>query len=545
MKKTLLLCMLLWAVGATDLFAQQTGACERPQARAYLNAGNVHAVLGQGGLPIQPAVRAYEVPKGGGAIGMSCLLTWVGGLVEGQPRVASHTELFAGPLDDQGNPPDDCTRYDRLYEITRADLVAYIETGVPTDNLRDWPWRLGAPVVDGDGIPDNYDLEAGDRPALTGDQMFWWVMNDAGGEHPQTKSAPLGMEVQAMAFAYTRPGSPISNATFFRYKFVYKGVSPLEDAYFSLYPEPDLGFRNDNFLGADTTLHLAYVYNADNYDGEIGTPHDNTYGDHPPALGFVFLPPPYNGPEDARPSQSNIDDDGFAGLTAFMAYPDRYSRAQEYYNLMRGLWADGQPITYGGDGRDPSNPTTTIFYPGDPVTGEFWSQRNMDGQGTLGPMAYAALISTGPFSMQPGNEHEVAFAVVWARGTDHLDSVTRLKKEVAGIHRYAQTFLSPDVLYGLNEIPRYQPPDPLGFAQNYPNPFSETTIIRYSLPKSMHVRLSVYDVLGRQVAVLVDQRQDGGVYETSFEARGLPRGVYFYRIALDHLSATRRMALVR
>jgi hypothetical protein len=60
----------------------------------------------------------------------------------------------------------------------------------------------------------------------------------------------------------------------------------------------------------------------------------------------------------------------------------------------------------------------------------------------------------------------------------------------------------------------------------------------------MHVHLSVYDVLGREVALLVDERQEGGIYEVPFEAGSLPPGVYLYRIAMDHLRFTRTMTLL-
>ncbi len=543
MKKTLLLCALLCAVGAMDTLAQTPGACERPQAHAYLDAGNVHAKVGIGGMPILPGAVAYEVPKDGGVAGLTCVMTWFGGLVEGQPRIAANTELWAGPLDDQGTPPDDCTEYDRIYEITRADIERYNRDGEITQNLQDWPWRLGAPVLDGDGDPDNYTLDGGDRPALHGDQMLWWVMNDAAGEHLQTKTVPMGMEIHAMAFAYYRPGF-VSNVTFFRYTFVYKGAAPLEDAYFALYPEPDLGYSGDNFQGADTTLHLVYVYNADNYDGDEDHPSDYSYGANPPAIGFTFLPPPYSEPEGA-PQQHNRTSNPFTGLAAFMAQPHYRRTAHHYYNYMRGLWHDGRPVTYGGDGRDFSDKPTTFFYPGDPVTGAFWSEMNMDGVGTRGPITYDTVISTGPFSMQPGDEHEIAFAIAWARGIDHFDSIRQLKQGVANLHRYADAFLSPDTrLILAQDVPPPQP-GPLGFAQNYPNPFSISTTIRYSLPQAMRIRLRVFDVLGRAVATLVDEQQEGGIYEVPFEAGDLPGGVYFYRIEMDHLRFTKPMMLAR
>ena len=81
--------------------------------------------------------------------------------------------------------------------------------------------------------------------------------------------------------------------------------------------------------------------------------------------------------------------------------------------------------------------------------------------------------------------------------------------------------------------------------QNYPNPFNPTTIISYSLPSPMQTTLAVYDLLGRQVAVLVDQRQLAGEYTIRFNGAGLPAGVYFYRLSAGKFSAVRKMTLLR
>ncbi len=66
--------------------------------------------------------------------------------------------------------------------------------------------------------------------------------------------------------------------------------------------------------------------------------------------------------------------------------------------------------------------------------------------------------------------------------------------------------------------------------QNYPNPFNPATIISYELPANSYVTLKVYDILGREVATLVNQTQQVGTHEVSFDGRRLPSGVYFYRM---------------
>ncbi len=81
--------------------------------------------------------------------------------------------------------------------------------------------------------------------------------------------------------------------------------------------------------------------------------------------------------------------------------------------------------------------------------------------------------------------------------------------------------------------------------QNYPNPFNPATWIRYALPQPVSVRLTIYDVLGREVTVLVDRQQTPGTYEVTFEADGLPSGVYFYRLETGPFSEIRQMLLVK
>jgi len=74
--------------------------------------------------------------------------------------------------------------------------------------------------------------------------------------------------------------------------------------------------------------------------------------------------------------------------------------------------------------------------------------------------------------------------------------------------------------------------------QNYPNPFNPSTVIRYQLPVNSSVRLQVFDVLGKEIALLVNQEQEAGAYDISFNASSLASGVYFYQLAAEPLDAS-------
>jgi hypothetical protein len=81
--------------------------------------------------------------------------------------------------------------------------------------------------------------------------------------------------------------------------------------------------------------------------------------------------------------------------------------------------------------------------------------------------------------------------------------------------------------------------------QNYPNPFNPSTVISYRLPASSHVTLKVYDISGRDVAVLVDAERAAGRYTVTWNASDIPSGAYFYRLTSGGFVETKKMLLVR
>jgi len=81
--------------------------------------------------------------------------------------------------------------------------------------------------------------------------------------------------------------------------------------------------------------------------------------------------------------------------------------------------------------------------------------------------------------------------------------------------------------------------------QNYPNPFNPTTVIKYSVLESGNIRLSVYNLIGEEVAVLVDGFSDAGFFEVTFDASSLPSGAYFYRLQSGNSVVAKKMLLMK
>jgi hypothetical protein len=88
-------------------------------------------------------------------------------------------------------------------------------------------------------------------------------------------------------------------------------------------------------------------------------------------------------------------------------------------------------------------------------------------------------------------------------------------------------------------------PDAFSLEQNYPNPFNPTTVIQYALPSTQHVSLKVFNLLGQQVAVLVDGMQDAGYKSVRWDALQTPSGLYFYQLNAGNFSETKKLMLIK
>lgn len=443
--------------------------CTEARSQIDLNVNNVRARLRSGGDMWWDGNQArYIVPNvdpDSGEPEVSSLFAgaiWLGAFDQGDNLVlaaqtyrSSGNDYWTGPLDPSTGQTElaTCQNWDRHFEVSGASIDAIRAdvltpdpvTGLPDGrvdgqlprDLRRWPARGNpyfasefnfelpdqelAPFIDydGDGL---YNPLFGDHPVIEvarcpeadynnpiyADQMIWWVYNDNGNTHTQSQGAPMQMEIQVTAFAYNTTDA-INNMTFYRYKLLNRNNVVLNDTYFSLWSDPDLGCFDDDFIGSDTLTDVGYVYNGDANDdivcGAGGTPG---YGTDIPALAVDY----FRGPQDSTGA--------LIGLSSFQYHVNSGTdptgdptAAIGYYRLMSGFWPDGTAVSFGGNGYDPNNPNSTPYVfpsaPSDNSAGA-WS---MCQDGQISGNDFRFLHTSGPFVLEPGATNEIISGVVW------------------------------------------------------------------------------------------------------------------------------------
>ena len=522
--------------------------CNAGTASQSLDGNSVSTLLFNDGYlfgkPRRPS--SYEVPKGEGVHSIALANLWIAGIVDGELRSAATTtgaaQFWPGSVQSEA----DCRAFDRIYRVTLADFVEYERSGIAAADLAEWPWQLGAPVVDGDGNPQNYHLAAGDRPQLVGDQTAWWIMNDAaGGAGEPDRTEPLGIEVRVTAMSIsaarfvdvvrssTRLGMALDLATLFRFDITYVGSASVEDLMVGMYVDTGLGDPTDDFVGSDSLLGLGFTYNGDD-DDEVRW---GGYGLDPPALGVKVIEGLRFGPDGLDNDRDGLIDEQNERLPlgTFMYFNNDNSvvgmpaDAEERYGYMQARWRDGTPLTVGWNGYGGTR-RTRFMYPAIPPA--YWSEEEMGERNQ--PSDRRFLLAMGPVDMQPGEEQDFTLAILWARGRDRRHSLEVLKQT----SRLAQLgFEMGDLAPGArwvdvsSRIHSQQLSHRSGLGKNHPNPFSGSTTIPFRMLESGHVRIAVYDVLGREVEVLVDGIRSAGSHEVIFDSVGFAPGVYTYRMS--------------
>lgn len=541
---------LALALAALPLARSAGAQCAVGTATAVLDASDVRATVYNNGQLFYNSTTVnsqYVVPASGTVSPVYAAGLWMGGFVNGQLRVAGTNygtapggfEYAPGPLNDgTGQPPNpaNCTAYNRVYRVSDADVTVYNGGGAATPDLAAWPIGLGAPAVDNGGNPivttDRtrvINLAAGERPVVPGSQVAFWVMNDFT-SHLETATAPLGVEVQVLAFVQDDANPFFDQSTFYRYTLINRSSTPITDFRVGLFIDSDLGCPSDDYVASDVGRGMIYSYNADNDDALCDGVQG--YGVNPPALGMDLL----QGTPEALMYFVNE-----AGIPT--NDPDD---AQGYYNILRGVWKDGTAMTEGAFGYLSTGAVTRYaFSSGDPLVPTFWSERcNNSGAcavNTPGDRRMIASVVAG--TLAPGVPARFDLAVVFARGSSNLNSITVLQSASDAV----QTAYDAGTLFPPTTTPPVAAeggPEVAAFALSAaPNPATGAATVAYTLPAAARVRVAVYDVLGRQVAVLAEGAQAAGAHTAALDASVLPDGPYLVVLDADGARASTRLTV--
>lgn len=341
-------------------------------------------------------------------------------------------------------------------------LAPYKDTdgdGIYNPEVGDYPW------YDLDNSIDCKTRAVDDPLPLFGDETLWWVFNDNGGIHTETGGQQIGMEIQAQAFAYTTTDE-INNMTFFNYVLINKGVQTLDDCYFGQWVDPDVGCPTDDYVGCDVQRGLSYTYNGDENDAACdGVPG---YDLLPPAVGVDFFEGPFQDPDginnpltsdlqlvndqngipyegigigyedlslpEGDPKRDNVIDNERFGMRRFVYYNrsdqtttpainGEPASAIEFYGYLDGVWMNGEPMIYGGNGvgAGGAGDRTDYMFPGltDPVgfatDGAVINDEWTEGAEGNEPGDRRFIQSAGTFKLEPGEFNNITVGVVWAR----------------------------------------------------------------------------------------------------------------------------------
>ncbi|MCX6165047.1 MAG: T9SS type A sorting domain-containing protein [Ignavibacteriae bacterium] len=428
--------------------------------------------------------------------------------------------------------------------LTSPDFHIYkISRGDSAGNNPDYAnWGLmvpyGAPFID---VNNNqvYDPGIDSAGIRSASQVFFLHMTDAfdslhdpgEGFGGGITNPLLYTEISWTAWCYDR--NDLKDIQFIKWVVINKGVNPWYSTYFSLVGDPDLGDGNDDYIGCDTSKKLGYCYNADNNDPQ--------YGANPPAVGMILHKTPKN-----LTSFTFFSNTGSGGPPC---ETDPNGEPYPAYLLMKGFKKDSS--NYMNPLINPPVPTKFV-YTGDPETNTGWTEYKGSVQNCGGnngiiinvnpPDDRRFILSSGAenYTVYPGDTITIYASQLIARGSSNLNSVTLLKN----LANVAWSVYNGGFSVGIQKTSSNVPTE-FALFQNYPNPFNPSTSIKYQVESIRHIKLVVYDILGKEIATLVNEKQSPGTYEVTFDGSKLTSGIYFYRFVTDGFSETKKMVLLK
>ena len=152
------------------------------------------------------------------------------------------------------------------------------------------------------------------------------------------------------------------------------------------------------------------------------------------------------------------------------------------------------------------------------------------------------ILSSGSedLTVMPGDTQRIVMCQLIARGSSNLNSVTKLKQ----LSDVAIEFYNTNFTIGVNQISTEIPVSYM-IHQNYPNPFNPKTNIKFNIARLGNVKIVIYDVMGREIQILVNEKLQPGTYHVTFDGSNLAGGIYFYKFTAGEFASTKKMIMIK
>lgn len=458
----------------------------------------------------------------------SCFL-WVGGKTPfgevrsvGQTITGDQPDFQAGPIS-QDYDSMHAERYNRVWEI-EADLLSYhwaswSDPGyVMPEAIRNWPahgdtsrgeakWL--APFVDlnGDGW---YQPEQGEFPDIRGESAVFFMFNDDIRNQVTNGGPPMEIEVQGMVYGYgAKLDSALFESVFVHYRIINRSSIDYSEVFLGTIVDIDIGNWVDDLGGTDVDRNMVYGYNGDELDDPyLSLGWDNVYGNRIPAQGAMFL---------NRPLSSSII---FVGSSPRWPYTDL-----ELYRNLQGVWWNGQPVLFGGDGHTGTRPTQHMFT-GIPEDSSGWID-------PVGASERDFILGTGPIDLDAGTAVclDMAFPFAQFGDSGRFKSLIMLRERADRIQAFYDvqgfdcpaepepTVLPPTT--AIIEIPEQSPFD------IYPNPMEGQLWLRGIQLGQGPVQATLFDLQGRKIQSWTWPAAEEALL---LKAEDLPAGTYLLNV---------------
>lgn len=394
-----------------------------------------------------------------------------------------------GPITNNYLDENYINRYNRVWEVSKSEIAYHINNYynsgyIIPENITSWPGNgegnesdIIAPYCDVN-MNGVYDPENGDYPAIRGDKALFFVFNDISDRNTVDFGDGLGLEIKAMAFAYSDTmDEDLRNTIFISYEISNLSPNNYSNTYFGVFNDMDLGYGADDYMGFDSVFSMMYAYNGKAIDG----PNAEAFNGIPPVQGSMLLNHTASKFISFESSNSTI-----------IGHP---STNENFYNYLLGNKFNGLPITYGENGLNDNNPIASYMFSGYPELNSGWSE--LDVGNIAGDRR--GILSYGPFNLNSGNK--VCFDIAYPYAFDNSattpqGSLPLLRQRAQNIKTFydAQEF---ECGFKDVSIKEFDIIDNNNYTL-YPNPNRGSFSIR-SQEKILDSRIEIYSIIGNKI----------------------------------------------